>query len=963
MHLLLFAWVGSVYAFDADGGNADVNRYRNQAYLGLPSGNADVSRYRNQMSVALPFGNADVDRYRNQIYFGLPFGNADLGRYRNQMYLNLPFGNADVNRYRNLALMALPETADVNSIEQSREESTFCADITVKIADSNDIPLNGDLQGTLKFTNFETITISSGSFSGKGFSKGEWQATVEGADYEGKWSGVVFLRSSEGRIYLEGATSGDIVGTIEGYLTESTPQSGVYNHYQATWKIGKVLGSVTSAIINLDGVLNYQSTSQVPIAGFRLLQSSFAGKILRQYNCSLSTVLTQVRVVNGTDYNGQGFSIVSYTSDFGAGEGWTYDQSSTDIVQMVGISTGPLFGVLSATVYESTLPRILGVIIQRIDLGSIPAADLKVTLWGPERVSPGQTVTYIVEYRNDGEKKANLVAIGVEIPQILEYVTSSNDGFYFYPESPGQELWFENDVKPHSTGYETITIKIPFGLQQGTKLSFSAFIGPSIPEIRDGFNRSTDEIVLGNQAPNIGDDGWEGKPEMTFTETRVRIRNWPLAPIKQENADGTCTITFRVREWIDHQERKCHMVYNPIVGQWVSKVYEDWRILKSDTTLREKTLITKCDQGCLPTSETPGSEKAQYVSQIATARDPNAKSGPEGYVLSGQKLNYTVEFENKGEGIAYGVYFTDVLAPSIDEATLQIGPVHSTTDGSIIASAGTYNPSTRTITWFVGEVGSTKGGYATFSVFPKNNVPKYTEIINYATVYFPSVPEITRTNAIVSIIGEPNIAVTTVTSSESTLSKNTNHTIVVSALNKGYYSESFNLILYANSTVIQTQNVTLLGRNNCTVSFMWNTTNFADGNYRIAATASSVQGELNTADNTYSNLLLKLGPDEPPPSPTPTPTPTPTTTPTTQTQTTTSTSTTPSQTTKSTPTPTQASTPIPSQTQTQTTSPTSTMGPLPLPLDFTTLVLLAVILIAIISVAVVRRRQRRRHVR
>jgi uncharacterized repeat protein (TIGR01451 family) len=377
-------------------------------------------------------------------------GNAEVSRYRNQMYLGLPFGNADVNRYRNFAFMELPTTADVNSFEQSSKESTFNADLTSKKATSNNVTLNGDLQGTLNFTNFETVSISSGSFSGKGFSKGGWQATIEGFNYKGEWGGVLFLKSSEGRIYLEGAMSGDIVGTLEGYLTESTLQSGIYNRYQATWKIGNVLGSVSSATVNLDGVLNYQSTSQFPTAGFRLLQTSFAGKILRQYNCSLSTMLTQVRVVNGTNYNNQGFSIVSYTSDFGAGEGWTYDQSATGIVQMTGISTGPLLGVLHATLYEANSPRMLGIVVERVDLGLPPAPDLKVKVWGPQRVSPGQTVNYIIEYSNNGVIAAENVPLVFQLPSEAKYLSSTGDGTY--RDAFHDVNWYLKNVPPKTTG-------------------------------------------------------------------------------------------------------------------------------------------------------------------------------------------------------------------------------------------------------------------------------------------------------------------------------------------------------------------------------------------------------------------------------------------------------------------------------------------------------------------------------
>ncbi|MCK5561449.1 MAG: PKD domain-containing protein, partial [Thermoplasmata archaeon] len=141
-----------------------------------------------------------------------------------------------------------------------------------------------------------------------------------------------------------------------------------------------------------------------------------------------------------------------------------------------------------------------------------------------------------------------------------------------------------------------------------------------------------------------------------------------------------------------------------------------------------------------------------FISLVTPARDPNINYGPEGNVASWQKLNYTIEFENEGTGIAFGVYFTDELSEYLDDSTLKIGPVIGISDGSLIAPAGIYNPSTRTITWLVGEVGSGSGGYANISINVRADASPGTEIINYGTVYFPSVPEITRTNGIVSIV-------------------------------------------------------------------------------------------------------------------------------------------------------------------------------------------------------------------
>jgi uncharacterized repeat protein (TIGR01451 family) len=151
----------------------------------------------------------------------------------------------------------------------------------------------------------------------------------------------------------------------------------------------------------------------------------------------------------------------------------------------------------------------------------------------------------------------------------------------------------------------------------------------------------------------------------------------------------------------------------------------------------------------------------RVASQIETGIDPNAKYGPEGIVYPGEKLDYKVEYENIGKGRAFGVYFTDTLDANLDAATLQISPVIDPATGQNIAEPGIYNPNTRTVKWYVGEVASMQGGYAELSANVNSDVPDGTTIINYATVYFPSVPEATRTNGIVSTVmrDEPRIKV------------------------------------------------------------------------------------------------------------------------------------------------------------------------------------------------------------
>lgn len=527
--------------------------------------------------------------------------------------------------------------------------------------------VKGDLNGTLNFTDSEFVFINSGSFAGKGFSKGNWVTNIEGYPYDGYWQGMLFKKPDERKIYLKGVVSGGLQGIVEGYLTESVNGSDVYDQYKATWTISQIGADIVFAKLDIDGTVNYQNGAEYS-SELYALQTSIEGKAIGYYNGSLSVVLTHVRIDNNTNpYYGQGFSIISYISEYGSGEGWTYDKLvSPGRVEMKGLFTSPLMGIVSAMLDESKTPRSLSVTIERIDIGLPPAPDLKVKVWGPERVSPGQIVNYIIEYRNDGIKAAEDLGIIVVTPEFLEYISSSEGGFYCPPRSPGINFWPVSSISPKELGYKALTVRIPIGIPVLTQISVFAYIAQGL-----------------KKPPKCG--------------------------------DGFC---------------------DSIAGE---------------------NFFT-CPEDCPPDIERPDPPECEDCpedtsnSTVAVARDPNMKYGYEGFVLPGQKLNYTVEFENEGEGIAFGVYFTDTLDEDLDDSTLEIGPVISTIDGSIIAPAGTYNPSTRTITWLVGEVGPGAGGYANISVNVRSDAEEGTEIINYATVYFPSVPETTRTNGVVSVV-------------------------------------------------------------------------------------------------------------------------------------------------------------------------------------------------------------------
>jgi hypothetical protein len=97
-----------------------------------------------------------------------------------------------------------------------------------------------------------------------------------------------------------------------------------------------------------------------------------------------------------------------------------------------------------------------------------------------------------------------------------------------------------------------------------------------------------------------------------------------------------------------------------------------------------------------------------------------------------------------------------------------------------------------------------------------------------------------------------DVAVIDVTVSPTTVVAGQTVTINVTVKNEGSDYENFTVTAYYDSTAIASQNVTSLLPNwNTTLTFLWNTTGMARGNYTIKAVASTVPGEINTANNVF----------------------------------------------------------------------------------------------------------------
>ena len=92
-------------------------------------------------------------------------------------------------------------------------------------------------------------------------------------------------------------------------------------------------------------------------------------------------------------------------------------------------------------------------------------------------------------------------------------------------------------------------------------------------------------------------------------------------------------------------------------------------------------------------------------------------------------------------------------------------------------------------------------------------------------------------------------AVTKVTQSKTIAGQGFNIRLDVTITNHGDYAETTNASIYVDTTLVSLQTITLESRSHTTITFTWNTTGYAYGNYTVSAFVDPVLGEVDLADN------------------------------------------------------------------------------------------------------------------
>jgi hypothetical protein len=107
---------------------------------------------------------------------------------------------------------------------------------------------------------------------------------------------------------------------------------------------------------------------------------------------------------------------------------------------------------------------------------------------------------------------------------------------------------------------------------------------------------------------------------------------------------------------------------------------------------------------------------------------------------------------------------------------------------------------------------------------------------------------------------EHDIGVTAVTPSKMVTGEGYTVPINSTIMNYGAHTETFQVTIYANTTLLTSQTITLANATSTTITYAWNTTGFAKGNYTINAVIDTLPSETYTIDNTlaYRGVFVSI---------------------------------------------------------------------------------------------------------
>jgi hypothetical protein len=260
-----------------------------------------------------------------------------------------------------------------------------------------------------------------------------------------------------------------------------------------------------------------------------------------------------------------------------------------------------------------------------------------------------------------------------------------------------------------------------------------------------------------------------------------------------------------------------------------------------------------------------GTDEGTYGAEIISVKDgnttaftaidiPTSDDAAHQYTINWPALSQseegaTVLVDAEGDGAIDRVFSSDIelTGPEFVEKTSPTYPTYALTittgeNGTAFPSLGTYACSANAAVQVIAipDEGYVLDYWELDSVNAGSNNP-YTVLMQE-----------NHTLSAVFRLGIYDIAVTNVSPSKTVVGQDYSLNTNVTAANQGDFPETFNVTLYANTTAIETKEITLEGGASTTIAFTWNTTGYAKGNYILNACAWPVLGEVNVEDNTFN---------------------------------------------------------------------------------------------------------------
>lgn len=323
--------------------------------------------------------------------------------------------------------LVIPTSDSTYAISESSatisKEINFTETLTVEKFFLNNLIATGTLQGIVNFADIEFIKIKTGSFAGKGITKGKWNAVLDGVNYVGEFFGVIFIKGN--KTYLKGITEG-IRGVIEGEIENG--------HLQFVWNFSQLDQQLVYGKLYLSGSIGQGQITEYSQVGLKITQSNIQGLMSGYvyYLGPVNSVFTHVKFNGNIPYKGEGFFVSSYETYLGNAQGWSYAKEVVPgITILSGLIGNPIYGLISGILNENVIPKTLLVNLERVDVELPPEVDLGIIATGPNTASPGGILSYSIQITNNGLKGVENITVIAISPQHTDFISASGNYTYY----------------------------------------------------------------------------------------------------------------------------------------------------------------------------------------------------------------------------------------------------------------------------------------------------------------------------------------------------------------------------------------------------------------------------------------------------------------------------------------------------------------------------------------------------